>query len=218
MDHFDMFSVLQDQLFHLIATHPTIQDRLNFACYDWVVFNSNFSSISAISWSRFIMNMIFIGCKKNVQGTSLFQIKNNMEKWTVFKLYHGENKLHSMKWWYPLYHLVSLHYTIWYSSVSFLYMHWIYHYSILEVFLVSSWRVWGSSVICVQTHVNILQKKIAFFCHIYKKKMTIHMRELCLKEKVMNTRTKDSKIFHMLINRQRQSILVVYKICILTMK
>jgi hypothetical protein len=59
------------------------------------------------------------------------------------------------------FHLVSLHYTIWYSSVSFLYMHWIYHYSILEVFLVSSWRVWGSSVICVQTHVNILQKKIA---------------------------------------------------------
>ena len=34
----------------------------------------------------------------------------------------------------------------------------------------------------------------------------IAMRELCLKEKVMNTRTKDSKIVHMLINRQRQSI------------
>ena len=46
----------------------------------------------------------------------------------------------------------------------------------------------------------------------------IAMRELCLKEKVMNIRTKDSKIFHMLINRQRQSILVVYKTCILTMK
>jgi hypothetical protein len=34
----------------------------------------------------------------------------------------------------------------------------------------------------------------------------IAMRDLCLKEKVMNIRTKDSKIFHMLINRQRQSI------------
>jgi hypothetical protein len=32
------------------------------------------------------------------------------------------------------------------------------------------------------------------------------MGELCLKEKVMNTRTKDSKIVHVLINRQRQSI------------
>ena len=34
----------------------------------------------------------------------------------------------------------------------------------------------------------------------------IAMGELCLKEKVMNTRTKDSKIVHVLINRQRQSI------------
>ena len=34
----------------------------------------------------------------------------------------------------------------------------------------------------------------------------IAMRDLCLKEKVMNIRTKDSKIFHMLINKQRQSI------------
>jgi hypothetical protein len=32
------------------------------------------------------------------------------------------------------------------------------------------------------------------------------MRDLCLKEKVMNIRMKDSKIFHVLINRQRQSI------------
>jgi hypothetical protein len=31
------------------------------------------------------------------------------------------------------------------------------------------------------------------------------MRDLCLKEKVMNIRTKDSKIFHVLINRQRRS-------------
>jgi hypothetical protein len=34
----------------------------------------------------------------------------------------------------------------------------------------------------------------------------VYLFDLCLKEKVMNIRAKDSKIFHMLINRQRQSI------------
>jgi hypothetical protein len=42
------------------------------------------------------------------------------------------------------------------------------------------------------------------FRRVYRS--AIAMGELCLKEKVMNTRTKDSNIVHMLINRQRQSI------------
>jgi len=42
------------------------------------------------------------------------------------------------------------------------------------------------------------------FRRVYRTEIAI--RELCLKEKVMNIRTKDSKIFHLLINRQRQSI------------
>jgi hypothetical protein len=58
-----------------------------------------------------------------------------------------------------------------------------------------------------------IPRKIVIFHTKYPKQQfrrvyrtEIAMGELCLKEKVMNTRTKDSKIVHVLINRQRQSI------------